>query len=250
MTLQTTPEALPRVGGMATMPSRVHTLSTALERILGQVDCLYLYLDRFDAVPAAIAAQPKIVPILSRPADTLRGAGKFIGLELMTEPCLYFCFDDDILYARRYVQHLATALYRYSYKAIVGIHATILKSPYASYIRDRAVLHFNKGLAVDCVVDELGTGTLAFHSGMFHVAPRQWAHHDMCDLLLAIDAVRQEIPRICIQRPDNFLLPIEERQPDSIWMATKKDDSRHVRVMRQAIEDYPLRWCNYSESAG
>jgi len=39
-----------------------------------------------------------------------------MGLKLNGEPCLYFCFDDDILYPPDYVERMATALYRYSYR--------------------------------------------------------------------------------------------------------------------------------------
>jgi hypothetical protein len=245
MTSRTLPDGLPRIGGMATMPSRAHTLHIALERILPQVDRLFLYLDRYESIPERIAAYPNIIPVLPKDIGEFLGAGKFVGLQLIHEPCLYFCFDDDILYPPRYVEHMATALYRYSYRAIVGMHATILKPPYLSYVRDRFVWHFMSGLTVDCMVDELGTGTLAFHSDYFRIDPREWPHHDMCDLLLAIDAVRQGLPRISIRRPSKYLLPIEQDQGDSSWTSAKKDDSRQTAIMRQAIEDHPFRWCGY-----
>jgi len=128
------------------------------------------------------------------------------------------------------------------------MHATILDAPYQSYVLNRRVLHFMNSLAVDCIVDELGTGTLAFHSQTLHIDPEEWPHHDMCDLLLAIDAVRQEIPRIAINRPINYLHAIEEDQVDSSWTAAKNDDSRQTSIMRQALMDYPLRWCGYANS--
>ena len=41
----------PRVAGMATMPSRAATAPRAIESVLPQVDRLWLFVDRFDAMP-------------------------------------------------------------------------------------------------------------------------------------------------------------------------------------------------------
>jgi hypothetical protein len=68
----------------------------------------------------------------------------------------------------------------------------------------------------------------------------------MADLLIAIEAVSQGIPRIAISRPDNYLRAIAEEQVDSLWNALRKDDSRQTAIMRRALEEHRFRWCNYA----
>ena len=176
--------ALPRIGGMATMPSRAHTLGTALDSILPQVDRLYVYFDRHDRVPDFVAEQPKIVPLLPARHGELGADGKFLGVGLVGSPCLYFCFDDDIRYPLGYVEILASGLERHRFLALVGMHATRFIAPHQSYRHHRQVLHFAAPLDVDHLADEIGAGTLAFHSGHFSVDPRHWRYHTMSDLIL------------------------------------------------------------------
>jgi hypothetical protein len=240
----TLPSALKRIGGMATMPTRLESCRIAMPSILAQVDRLYLYLDGYPSVPDEFAREPKIVPLLPGDGETsLRGAGKLVGLRAFGEPCLYFCFDDDIVYPPNYVEHMAAALRRHHYRAIVGLHASVYKVPVRSYVRDRQVLHFSAASHFDYVVDELGTGTAALHSSCIRIAPRRWGHHNMCDLMLMIESIRQGVPRISIRRPDRFLLPIEQSQDDSLYRRTLVDDSIQSRLLRATFERYPDRWC-------
>jgi hypothetical protein len=233
---------VPRVGGMATMPTRRQTLRKVLEAVLPQLDRLYIYLDKHEAVPTDLAAEPKIVPLLPSANGMLGGGGKFLGLELHAEPCFYFSLDDDILYPANYVEVLVRALERHRRRAAVGFHAAWFKPPHQSYIRDRVRLHFSRALSFDCHADEIGTGTMALYSGNFRFDPRAWRDHGMTDLNAAIEAVKQEIPRIAIRRPQDLLRPIEENQDDSIYARLARDDSRETAIMREALAAYPGSW--------
>lgn len=233
-----------RIGGMATMPTRAHTLLKAMETILPQVDRLYLFLDKYEDVPATLPADPKLVPLLPARFGPLAAEGKFLGLELLTEPGLYFCFDDDIYYPPIYVKSMTLALRRHHFRALVGVHGTVFRPPHQSYLRDRRTLHFHAGRSLDCHVDELGTGTLAFHTGCVQLKPRTWLHHGMADLMVAIEAVQQRIPRIAVRRPASFLRAIEQNQSDSLWRGLQKDDHRQTAIMRAALAAFPLDWQN------
>lgn len=216
---------LPRIGGMASIPTRARDLEQVLARIVPQVERLYLFLHGYDAIPA-VARHSRIVPVLA-PADTpFRASGKFHGLLQQTAPCLYFCFDDDILYPPDYVERMAAAVCRYGGRAFVGVHGTDYPEPGTSYARDRRTRPFPKRLRTDRVVDELGFGTVAFASGLMNIDPRRWPHGDMEDLMLAIDAERNGIDRIAIRRPRGWLVPLDQSQPDSLWARTLADDSR------------------------
>ncbi len=233
---------LPRIGGMATMPSRAHLLGTVLASILPQLDRLFIFFDKYKEVSHAFTTHPKIVALTPARFGELAGAGKFLGLQRHEDPCLYYCFDDDILYPSDYVEVLTRALYRHRLRAIAGFHAAILKRPYRSYIRDRTILHFRSPCETDCFADLLGTGTLAFYSGTLRFDPKSWPSGNMCDLMVAIEAARQSVPRVAIRRPLNYLLPLEEAQSDSVFEGIKRDDSHQSEIMREALKSCRLSW--------
>jgi len=134
---------LPRIGGMASIPTRADDLEQVLARIVPQVERLYLFLHGYDAIPAA-ARHPRIVPVVA-PVDTpLRASGKFYGLLQQTGPCLYFCFDDDILYPPDYVARMTAAIRRYGGRAFVGVHCTSYPGSRTSYTRDRPRPHHGR----------------------------------------------------------------------------------------------------------
>jgi hypothetical protein len=235
-------ETDPRMGGMATMPSRSLTFERALASILPQVDRLYVYFDKHAEVPEAYSNHPKIVPLLPSKDGEWAACGKLLGLKAQTEPCLYFCLDDDILYPPDYVEVMTQALKRHDWQAIVGVHASRLKTPYLSYRRDRDVVEFRQPLAVDCCFDILGTGTIAFHTEAFCIDPSDWRYHDMVDLMVAIEAAKCGLPRISIRRPKNYLRPLDRQQPDSIYVRLAGDDTRETAIMREALRSCSLSW--------
>ncbi|MES2633362.1 MAG: hypothetical protein V4669_10355 [Pseudomonadota bacterium] len=238
---------LPRIGGMATMPSRMESLRSALPHIVAQVDHLFIYLDKYQAIPPELQANPKITAMLPRPARSgetaLGAAGKFLALEKFTSPCLFFGFDDDIRYGEGYVPHLATALRRYAYRCVVGLHGAIYQPAPTSYVNGRHVFNFSHANPFDVLVDELGTGTIAFHSSTLRVSHQRWAEPNQCDLLLMIDAVRQQIPRIALRRPAGVAQALFENQDDSLYRASLVDDSLQTQLLNAAMQAYPGRWC-------
>jgi hypothetical protein len=239
-----------RIGGIATMPSRARTFRIALETILPQVDRLYVYFDKHGEVPAFVRGNPQIVPLLPADHGDLGADGKLLGARLHGEPCLYFAFDDDILYPPAYVELLASAIERHHFGAILGFHALRFRPPCLSYRADRGVLHFVAPLTADNPVDELGSGTLGFHTGRFNVDVTTWPYHTMTDLLLAIEAVRQGVPRLAVRRPAGFVKPLEEVQEDSLFRALQKDDTRETGIMRAAFAEFPGSWCFARKTPG
>jgi hypothetical protein len=235
-------ETLPRIGGIAMMPSRSHTLAAALASILPQVDRLFVFFDKSASVPAACLGHPKIEPLLPARHGELGAGGKFLGAELHAGPCLYFCFDDDILYPPTYVDVLTRGLQRYYMRAIVGLHGVLFQPPHLSYRNHRSVQNFADKLDIDVGVDALGTGTIAFHTGRFRFDQRQWPLVNVTDLMIAIEAVKQEVPRICIRRPLGFLRPLQENQADSVSQRLACDDRQATEIMRAALEAYPHAW--------
>jgi hypothetical protein len=223
-------DALPRVGGMSSIPSRANNLAKVLAAILPQVDRLHLFLHGYTEVPMTVR-HPKIIPELAKANHPYRASGKFFGLLNEHRPCLYFTFDDDIIYSAGHVTRLERALVKRDGKAVVGIHGVRFRPPYARYTQGRKLYHFTRQQFFDHQVDQVGMGTSAFLTSRFSFDPVKWPHGDMDDLMIAIEAEQQGLKRIAIARPRQSLVPIDETQTDSLWARALADDSRHTEQL-------------------
>jgi hypothetical protein len=232
-------ESLLKVGGLATMPSRTSSLERCIDSIAAQVDLLYVYLDKYSEVPPLLKKYDNIIPLLPAEVSELLGenkdwsvAGKFIGA-LLAGDCLYCGFDDDIIYPDGYARLLAESLAKFQYRALVGIHGSTFRAPYQSYTKHRRYVHFASPLERDQVVDEIGTGTVAFRTGMFTPRISNWTDLRLCDLMLAIDAHQIGLPRVVVSRRRAYLKAVAELQEDSLWAAQLRDDSLPSNLMQQ-----------------
>lgn len=224
-------ESLPTVGGLASIPSRAANLPRILDELLPQLDRLHLFLHGYDSIPEGVQ-RPGVAVTLAPRDHPYRTSGKFFGLAEEPLPCLYFGFDDDILYRPGHVRRLRSALIGYAGNAVVGLHGARFLDPMARYTEQRLVYHFPSALLADEVVDQLGAGTCAFVSSRLPLDPRTWPHGDMDDLMLAIEAERLGLPRIAVRRPRNSAVPLHPDEPDSLWEKAKLDDSRQTLQLR------------------
>lgn len=226
------------VAGMATMPSRRRTFPAALSSVLNQVDHVYLYLDGHTDVPAPAKDDPRITSILSAQMPGLHGNGKFIGLLLDPSDCLYLGTDDDIAYPPDYVSRLRAGLVACSGRAIVGYHGCVFARPFVSYRQSRRVRSFDQGLDRTRPVDLLGSGTVMFDTRALRFDVREWADVNVVDLNLAIEAAKARLPLVCLERAHGYIRPLATDQPDSVYTALKRDDSRqtglamHLQALR------------------
>jgi hypothetical protein len=225
---------LPKIGGMASIPTRAGDLGAVLAEILPQVDRLHLFLHGYEHLPEA-ARHPKIIPTLAPREHPYRASGKFHGLAQEVAPCLYFGLDDDILYRAGYVARLVRGLIRYRGRAVVGLHGVRYRSPEASFRTHRRSYMFERGLALDHAVDILGAGTVAFVSTQLPLNPPAWPHGDMDDLMLAMEAERRHLPRVALGRPPRSIVAVATNQPDSLWQSALRDDTRHTEQLRRLL---------------
>lgn len=224
-------ESLPVIAGMATMPSRRHTVERAIASVLPQVDLMYVFLDGFTEVPD-FAAHPKIVPLLADEYGDLKANGKFLGLALHPETCLYFSLDDDIAYPVDYVDRMRTCLNSYGSNVIAGVHASVMNHSIRSYLRDRVVMHRSRLAAQDFRADVLGTCSVAFSTSSLRFDVREWTEVNMVDLNFSRLARQRGLTMVGISRGADWLLCLQENQPDSIYAALKADDRRQTLLAR------------------
>jgi len=215
---------------MATMPSRADTAPRAIASLLGQVDRLWLFLDRFESVPP-YAHGDRIGVVRSQEIGDLRANGKFAPLALDRTPCIYFGVDDDIEYPRDYCARLVSALERYE-GSVVGVHAAVFRSPLSSYTRDTKVLHRRSDQRRAAGVDLLGSDSVAFRTTTLRFDVCAWADVNMVDLSFALEARRRGIPLVMLDRHAHWLRALDENQSDSIWTGVLADDSRQTELAR------------------
>jgi hypothetical protein len=220
---------------MATMPSRSDTAPRAIASILPQVDRLWLFLDRFDAVPA-YAEHARIRVLRTDGVGDIRANGKLAGVA--HEPsasCTFFSVDDDVEYPADYCDVLEAHLEQYAGRAAVGVHAAIFQPPVASYVHDMSVMHRRASLDVATEVDLLGTDSTAFRTSTLHFDVREWKRINVVDLSFALLARRDAVPLVAIPRAKGWVQPLAERQVDSIWLGVKRDDTEQTALAQELV---------------
>lgn len=224
-----------RVATIATMASRVETFRKVLPVIHAQVDHVSVYLDGYTAPPAFLENVDRITV---RRAGDLHASSRFLSLRDLNSPTVVVIVDDDIIYPSDYVDRLVAALQRFEGEAVVGVFGRVFFPPHESYVRDARAAHFEAELPHYQFVHELGTGTCAFVSSNLEIDPTEWGRYDMDDINVAIEAQRRRLPRIAVARQRGWLKAHSERQPDSLWVKAKADDSEHSRRMRTLLGLY------------
>jgi hypothetical protein len=214
------------------MPTRLELLKISLPSIIRQVDRLYLFCDGHAEVPSFVRKDRRIIPVMNQAYPQLHSAGKFLPLLKEETSSVFAGFDDDIYYPYDYVQTLLDGLRRHASGTIVGFHGVDIPAG-APFPAGAKIYHFGWSLAQDRQVDMLGSGTIAFHLDQLRFDPRSWEHKNMSDLQLALEAVKQCRPMVCLRREQGFLKALAEGQEDSIYAALRKDSSIQARLAQQ-----------------
>lgn len=198
------------------IPERVESFKVVVDRILPQVDHLYVYLDKFSEVPDYLKNNRKITAVLAKNYKTdYRDNAKFIHFNKIKKEqksFYYFTIDDDILYPYDYVRSMIDRLRDYENKVVVGIHGVMYEEIPKKYFRRRFVYHFQETqLYSPLLVNNLGTGTVAFHSKIFNaISPDTWKTGGMVDILFSKECRKNNIAMVCIDRHSNWLMETEE----------------------------------------
>lgn len=228
---------MPRIGTVATMPSRSETFAQVLPVIARQLTQVFVFLDGFETVPALISQFPNVTVIRSQDTGPYHSSGRFLCLKQLTEPCVVIPFDDDIHYPANYVARLVAALEKFEGKAVVGVHGNIFLPPFTNYVSDRKCLRFGDALLKFTRCDQLGAGTAAFCSDQLSFDIKPWPTFRSDDGYLALEAKQRGMPMWSIPRGWHWLKPIRERQAFSIWEDTKRDPSEKTELMRHLIAE-------------
>lgn len=214
---------------IASFPPRLKQLKLAFGSLIDQADLVFVYLNQYDEIPDFLN-HPRVVVKIG--GQDLRDNGKFYFTPVVPDG---YCFtvDDDIVYPKDYVQGLIRKIELYGRKACVGIHGTVFAKPFVSYFEGRRVLHFRQSLDRDHVVDQLGTGTLAFHTSLWRPSCEGYTETGMVDAWVAVDARKRGIPLIAVERKKAWLAPIPmpESAPSSLFEEFRSSATHQTRLI-------------------
>lgn len=206
--LLTTPTV---VACICSIPERAQSLPLVLNSLAPQVDSLHIYLDRYEFVPDFLSEYSNQSTIyLSKDHPGLRDNGKFLPFAGLAQECYYFTVDDDIIYPPDYVASMVSRIEYYGKQAVIGVHGVLIpEQPNGYYTSYRKVHAFNKELQQDALVNNLGTGTVAFHSTLLKgLSIDAFPTSGMADLHFSVFCKNHDIPMISLARPNDWLLDL------------------------------------------
>lgn len=229
--------AISVVLSLCSIPERQESLRRTLASLAPQVDEIHVYLDRYTDVPDFVRdCHARVTVRLAKDLPGLRDNGKFVPLLHRSEECYFFTADDDIEYPPDYVNTLVKKIEFYGRLAVVGVHGVLIPERPSGYFSGfRRVLWFKRGLEQDQLVNNLGTGTVAFHSGrLAGMDYRDFNYGGMVDLYLAIFCKLNGIPMVAIARPLNWLVEMKSKTPN-LFVEFSQNDEKQSHLVRQHV---------------
>lgn len=228
------------VANVATYPPRLESLRSMLSTIVEQIDVINLVLNGFGEPPSILSEFNNINPII--PDHDTKDAGKFY-LSISPDDVV-FLMDDDILFDKNYVQYCLNFLKETERPAAFGFHGSIylgrqgplglarriasrrLGKP-ISHIRRRRVFPFNKELAADIIVDQIGTGAAFMYGSQLPPYSYMKDAQMFTDVRFARWCAERGTQRICPRRPAGLLRPLVNET--SIWKSFTRNTPVAVR---------------------
>ena len=207
---------------MATVAGREEMLLDAVSTLYNQVDRIRIYLNGSTDAPTYLD-DPRIELAWSRDHGDLGDMGKFFWAA-DTSPGHRFVVDDDFIFPTNFIERMALKLETYGRRAIVGVHAILLRQPLKQYYdpHSRFVNRYAIALGQDLNCHVLGTGAICYDPDIFKIANDDFQYRNMADIWIMLAAQRQNLPLVAISRPHNWLIDNVTSDPkfNSIYLAS------------------------------
>ncbi|MES3674774.1 glycosyltransferase family 2 protein [Halomonas elongata] len=230
-------DGVPIYASLASMPSRVSKLEIVVDKILPQVDKIFVYLNNYEEIPAFLTGSEKIVVNRSQDHGDLKDNGKFFPLDEIGENAYFFTIDDDILYPDNYIEYLRRKINQYDKKVVVGVHGAVY-GKYAKRFFERKTIHFSRELLFDTPVSVLGTGTVGFYTGAIDLSLSSFLSSGKADLYFGAKIKQDNIPALCVSREGEWLKEIKlggdaEEEGSNIYQETKRNTEPYDLVIKE-----------------
>lgn len=220
------------VASLASVPARERGLAAVIEALLPQVDRLGVYLNGYRRAPGFLE-HPKIRIGLSEQTGDRGDAGKFFWADRVYG--YHLLCDDDLRYPEDYAARVVAGIDRYSRRAVVGFHGSVLNREIADYYRSRRLFPFALGLAQDTPVHVLGTGVSGYHASTIAVRLADFETPSMADIWFALLGQRQQVPFVCLDHEAGWLRGIPGFEADSIYRSAFRRGSNGASLQTRIV---------------
>jgi hypothetical protein len=222
--------------GIASTPNREEGLKDTICYLSSQVDHIYVWLNGYKKIPTI--EQENVTFYLSK--ENIGAIGKLKVRDIIKEKDFYFfTCDDDIIYPPNYIEH---NLKYFTSGSIQSSHGKIFSSfPITSYkYGDVSGFYFGNKIQEKVKIHIPGTGVALMESKMLKDIPLEsFTTRNMIDVWVGSWAHINQIPRYILPHSQNWLIPNHTiSQHDSIWEATKNDDSIQIQIINNYFTDY------------
>lgn len=232
----------------ASVVGREQQLKVALQSIYDQVDEIHLVLNFYLEVPDWINNLTKVYSYLNPTNRNAHDAIWFrsLGLDAFDngnqpghniDGRYYFVIDDDLLYPKDYVEKMVEGVERHERNAIITAHGSTIVRPVKDYLECRQTYNFSDRLERDIFVDMAGVGCSAWHSSTIKPTPNDFPIPFCRDLWFAILAKKNNVFLICLQRPTQWILPLQT-EGDTVYELTCQNEKLKAlknRILKEQL---------------
>lgn len=219
------------IASLASIPGREQILQESLRSLYPQVDEIRVFLNGYSEAPEFLLGDSKIVLETSQTWGDDGDAGKFFWADDATPGYRLIC-DDDIVYPQDYARRMIDTVQKYGDRVVAGVHGVFLKQPVREYYnpKERAVCGYHNRNEHDLACHVLGTGAIAYRANRFMLRKSDFQCRNMADIWLTKVAQAQQIPLVCVERLDNWLMPQEDAKKESIYAASSAKASTSMNT--------------------
>jgi hypothetical protein len=193
---------------LATTQNREENLESIIPNILQQSDLVYVNLVGYKKNPEILKNKRIIINRFEQVGSEIR----FFNYNNVPDDCYYFTIDDDILYPKDYTEVMINNMKLYNNQNICCVHGSNIDKKLNSkfYKKNRQVFHFKDELIENKEVMIPGVGTSCFYKRNMKLNISDYKTKNMSDTYTACFLAEQNVKRVSVKRPSNWLIPLNE----------------------------------------
>jgi len=216
-----------RLALIVSIPDRADDLRRLLVDIEDQVDDIRILLNEYETVPEDLYRFAKVSRIEASPKGELYASGAW-DLLMPDDHGYVLLMDDDIKYPPDYADTMIAKIEEHQRRAVVVVHGIDFRPPFADFVVDRNMYHFETACRQDRVVHAGGVGTLVFHTSTIRPQSRDFPNPNFRDLWFAVLAAKREVPIVCIARDAAWLLA-KTMRGRQLWRMAYEQGQRDLK---------------------